>query len=258
MLVELILIHLHILCSEPWYENSRIGVNTIGDLLPSLCEIAKVPRLTNHSIRTTSIRAMRRSGFDDNQVCFVSGHKDPESLKNYDSLTVFDRTKMAMAMQHGSTTLDGEEIDLNVLARKKRKGNDQVGEGPSKRLNDEAEKVFHVVVDHNDSGFGGSEASSRATEASDNDLTPADVNPVIVVTQQNAANEIVLSQNDTNEMPRFILSDNNVGQEHANSQPDTRSISSFQSHNVAKLIDNHITSSKELINNYLAAMKKKN
>ena len=66
--------------SEPWYEVSRIGVNMIWKLLPSLCAIAKVPRLTNHSIRTTSIRAMRRGGFDGQQVSFVSGHK---SLKKF-------------------------------------------------------------------------------------------------------------------------------------------------------------------------------
>ena len=44
------------------------------------------------------------------QVCFISGHKDPRSLQNYDGLTVVDKTKIALAMQHAPTTLDGDEV----------------------------------------------------------------------------------------------------------------------------------------------------
>lgn len=262
-------------------------MNTIGKLLPSLCAVAKVPRLTNHSIRTTSIRAMRRGGFDGQQVSFVSGHKNLKNLANYDSLTVLDRTKIALAMQQAPATLDGDRIDLDALARgQKRKVNEELGEGTSKRQNDGAqEKVFHVVVDCNDSGFGGSEASSIppspaasyakiatvtsdptaaikiATGPSDNDPAAA----VIVVNQEDVSSEVVLSQND-HEMPTFILSDNNAnpepepanpGPDHSQHDATEQAIPSSQAHNVAQLIRDHMASSKELINNYLSAMKKK-
>ena len=216
---------------------------------------------------------MRRGGFDDNQVCFVSGHKDPRSLQNYDALTVFDKTKMALAMQQAPATLDGEEIDLNALARsKKRKLNEELGEGTSKRQTDTP--LFHVVVNcSNDSGFGGSETSSvppsPAVLSKDDPMAAVtDVNP-----EERA--EVVLSQNDEQGMPKFILSDNNANPDPAdpkpddpepanldptNSQPDAtqRAIPSSQAHNVAQLIRDHMASSKELINNYLSAMKKKN
>ena len=282
MLTNLETVHFKklILSSIPWYENSRIGVNMIGKLLPSLCAIAKVPRLTNHSIRTSSIRAMRRGGFDLGDVAFVSGHKNLKNLSNYDSLTDLDKTKIALAMQHGPATLDGDQIDLDALARgKKRKVNEALGEGTSKGQNDVAqEKVFHIVVDCNDdSGFGGSEASSIppspaisypkiATVTSNNNLAAAVTSnndpaaAVIVGNPEDAAPEVVLSQTDYNGMPQFILSDNHANPEPANSQPDPleRAIPSSQAHNVAQLIRDHMSSSKELINNYLSAMKKKN
>ena len=210
----------------------------IGKLLPRLCKIAKVPVLTNHSIRTSSIRAMRRGGYDRNQVAMVSGHKDPKNLQNYDALTVLDKTKIALAMQQGPATLDGEQINLDALARgEKRKVNEELGEGTSKmgqgtskRQNNEnvtqEEVIHHFVVCNDDSGLGGE--------------------------------QIVLSQNDVNEMPAFNDSDNVANPKPADSQPDSteRAIPSSQAHNVAGLIRDHMSASKELINNYLSALKK--
>ena len=210
----------------------------IGKLLPRLCKIANVPVLTNHSIRTSSIRAMRRGGFDRNQVAFVSGHKDPKNLQNYDSLTVFDKTKIALAMQQGPATLDGQQINLDVLARgEKRKVNEELGEGTSKmgqgtskkpnneNVNQE-EVIHHFVVCNDDSGLGGE--------------------------------ELILRQNDIDETPAFFEPVHVANPEPANQQPDSteQAIPSSQAHNVAQLIRDQMSTSKELINNYLSALKK--
>ena len=205
---------------------------------------------------------MRRGGFDDNQVCFVSGHKDARSLQNYDALTVFDKTKIAIAMQHAPTTLDGGEINLDALARRnKRKADEEhLGERTSKRQNNDA-PLYHVVVNSsNDSGLGGSETSS---------IPPSPVtskNDQVAAVNHEEASEVVMSQNDGHGMPKFILSDNHADHEHehtplgqADSQPEAtqRAITSSQGNNVSQLIHDHITSSERLINNYLSAMQKK-
>ena len=98
-----------------WYENSRIGKNQIGKMLPSLCKLAGVKTAHNHSIRATGIRALRKSGYDKYQICKMTGHRDPNTLANYDSLDLLDRTKMALGLQHGHKTMGGKRVDIDSL-----------------------------------------------------------------------------------------------------------------------------------------------
>ena len=91
------------------------------------------------------------------------------------------------------------------------------------------------------------------TVTSGNDPTA----PLIVVNPEDNGSDVVLTQNNDNEMPKFILS--NANPEPAEQLDATeRAIPSSQAHNVAQLIRDHMSSSKELTNNYLGAMKKKN
>ena len=92
---------------------------------------------------------MMRGGFESRQVAYVSGHKSISNLNNYDSLTVVQRTKMALAMQRGHATLDGDEIDLDTLARGGRKRKtDSVDASTSKKANDgdEYAKVLDEAI----------------------------------------------------------------------------------------------------------------
>ena len=163
-------------------------------------------------------------------MAFVSGHKDLKNLQNYDALTTFDKTKISLSMLQGPATLDGEQINLDALARgEKRKVNEELGEGTSKRQNNEnvteGEVLHHFVVCNEDSGLG--------------------------------AEEIVFCQNDQLAIPE-PANQEPAKLEPAGAQPDSieHAIPSSQAHNVAGLIRDHMSSSKELINNYLSALKK--
>ena len=209
--------------SIPWYVNARIGKNMIGKLLPSLCEITQVPVLTNHSIRTSAIRAMTRGGFESRQVAFISGHKSLANLSVYDSLTTIDRTKMALAVQKGHSTLDGNKVDFDQLARNKQKRkNDDAGEGPSKRSNSNVEKDIE-------------EALESEFILANNDDSGLEVERM---------EEVVLGPG---EVPKFEVAVPQVAEP---------AIPSSQAHNVADLIKAHINGSKELINQYIGALKK--
>ena len=206
-------------------------------MLPGLCKIANVPIMTNHSIRPTSIRAMKRGGFEDRQVQFVSGHKSVQSLSKYDALTVLDKTKAALALQQGPATLDGDIVDFDSLARggQKRK-NDEPVASTSKKVTFNPNPLWNqdimeacgtdpIIGDMEDSGLGTSEITEDPFEP------PADVkHPKTEVSE---------------DIPELA-------------------ITSSQGHNVAQLIRDQMTlsrdqmnSSKELINNYLSALKKK-
>jgi hypothetical protein len=64
--------------------------------LPELCQTVGVPVLGNHSIRSSSIRALKRANFEDRDVATLSGHKNLANLSNYQIPTVTDRTRMAI------------------------------------------------------------------------------------------------------------------------------------------------------------------
>ena len=80
-----------------------MGKNTVAKMLPTLSTTVSEKRFTNNSVRPTSIRQMKRAGLEDREVIFVSGHKDPKTLANYDPLPTWEkRRKMANAIASGS------------------------------------------------------------------------------------------------------------------------------------------------------------
>ena len=85
------------------YEAHKVGVNLIKNMLPDLTETLDLPRLTNGSIRTSAIRAMKRSGFEDREVMKISGHLRAETLSNYNPVPhISKRLKMAASISnHG-------------------------------------------------------------------------------------------------------------------------------------------------------------
>ena len=212
----------------------------IGKLLPKLCMIANVPVLTNHSIRPTSIRAMRRGGFERSDIQFISGHKSVDSLSNYDALTVYDRTKLALAIQNAPATLDGDRLNLDKLARgKKRKAEDPApsaskSDDPvpstSKKVTFEREDTERADFLNDDSGLGFEDTSEHTVVV---DLPVVKEVQVAAVAGEHAI----------------------VG--HAEYHTQEPGLPSSQAHNVAQLIRDQMNTSKELINNYISAMKKK-
>ena len=220
--------------SVPWYEDKRIGKNMIGKVLPALCEVAQVPRLTNHSIRPTSIRAMRRGGFERSDIAFVSGHKSLDTLANYDSLTVLDRTKLALAIQKGHATLDGDRVDLDELARGQKRKNENPIPGTSKSDNPVPSTSKKVTFDEDD--------VRRAELVFDDDSGLGPQDEIGDMTGQFV--EVKLP------VPASVNATNPAD------DPEP-ALPSSQAHNVAQLIRDQMSTSKELINNYISAMKKK-
>ena len=202
----------------------------IGKLLPSLCRIANVPVLTNHSVRPTSVRAMRRAGFERSDIQFISGHKSVDSLANYDALTVYDRTKIALAIQKGHATLDGDKVDLDKLARGEKRKADEPAPSTSRDdpIPSTSKKVTFDEVDLERAEFVFDEDSGLGI--------PAD---------------IIDDASDHFVEVKLPIQETNSDDVHEPALP------SSQAHNVAQLIRDQMNTSKELINSYISAMKKK-
>ena len=55
--------------NEIIFENTKVGDNTIGRILPNLSEMLCLSKVyTNHSVRTTGIQILKRNGFADRDI----------------------------------------------------------------------------------------------------------------------------------------------------------------------------------------------
>ena len=67
-----------------YYKKAVIGKNPLGGMMRTISDDAKLSRrYTNHSIRATVINQLRDKGFRKEQICKITGHKNPRSLESY-------------------------------------------------------------------------------------------------------------------------------------------------------------------------------
>ena len=69
----------------PWYYNTPMGANSLGQLLKRACQEAGVSgKKTNHSLRKTCVKELSKAGIQDHQIVKITGHKNVSSLVHYD------------------------------------------------------------------------------------------------------------------------------------------------------------------------------
>jgi len=98
--------------------NMPVGKNDISAMLPSLCQAVEKPKCTNHQIRVTAIKALRRAGYDWHTISKITGHKNPQNLvKHYDlTLEAPDLAAMSTAIGSGPAMLQGDKFSPPELA----------------------------------------------------------------------------------------------------------------------------------------------
>ena len=66
------------------YDNKPIGKNSLADMMKDLSTDTELSRIyTNNCIHKTTATAMKRQGFDLNEIQNVTEHKNLDSLKHY-------------------------------------------------------------------------------------------------------------------------------------------------------------------------------
>ena len=69
---------------ETWYMKVPLGHVVLQDILTRISTAAKlIQRYTIHSVRATSKVLLKEAGYDDREVCEITGHKNPSSLSSY-------------------------------------------------------------------------------------------------------------------------------------------------------------------------------
>lgn len=88
---------------EIWYMKAPLGKNQIGKFLSTAAKKAHIPqkvgaKVTNHSVRKTSISRLLDDNIPENFVAQHSGHKSTESLSAYKSAGQKQQKQMSMVL----------------------------------------------------------------------------------------------------------------------------------------------------------------
>ena len=69
-----------------WYENRPLRVNKLADMMKSISSAAGLSKIyTNHCVRATSITLWSNAGLTNRHIMSISGHRNEQSLKHYNS-----------------------------------------------------------------------------------------------------------------------------------------------------------------------------
>ena len=88
--------------SNVWYKRQAMGPSTLGSIMKNMASEAKIPkkRITNHSVRKTSISTLKHSNFDPLNIAQLSGHRNLKSLDDYSSASDEQQKAMSFAISN--------------------------------------------------------------------------------------------------------------------------------------------------------------
>ena len=68
----------------PWYDNSPLGKETLGNNMKSLSEKAELSKVyANHCIRHTVVDTLDENEFEARHIMTHTGHKSESSIRQY-------------------------------------------------------------------------------------------------------------------------------------------------------------------------------
>ncbi|XP_041458312.1 uncharacterized protein KIAA1958-like [Lytechinus variegatus] len=143
--------------SGPWYTKTPMGKNTLGNMMKSLSQKAKLSKkYTNHCVRTTSIRILDKEGFEDREICQVSGHNNQSSLASYtgrvsgnQKMNMSDALSRAIGVREAQPQA-APSVSLNTSNKTSHENCDRVD-----RVQDAGQpSVIHQAVNEMDNDLG--------------------------------------------------------------------------------------------------------
>ncbi|KAJ8300406.1 hypothetical protein KUTeg_021925, partial [Tegillarca granosa] len=103
-----------------WYKCQPLGKNYIGGMVKTMAEKAQITdkRLTNHSGRKTTVTRLLDQGFQAAEVMSLTGHKNVQSINNYNTVSEAKQRKMSETLtlapprNEASATTSNTDLDL--------------------------------------------------------------------------------------------------------------------------------------------------
>lgn len=90
--------------SKLWYKNQNLGINKIASIMKQLCSIGNIQgRKTNHGLRRHTIRQLKRAKVDSLNIIQLTGHRNLQSLNEYDDCDLDMQKEMSNAISAKKT-----------------------------------------------------------------------------------------------------------------------------------------------------------
>lgn len=110
--------------SNIWYKQTKMGVNTIDNMVKRMKEnstlavTAKKKKFTNHSLRKTGVSRMKGAGIPKSEIKNITGHASEAGLDPYDSGNEEEMYKMSSVISgkrpENTETNQGNQIDSKI------------------------------------------------------------------------------------------------------------------------------------------------
>lgn len=96
---------------ECWFENKKIGKNTLGNFMKSISKICNLSEIyTNHCLRSTVCTILGEQGFSDISIKAISGHRSISALSIYKRPQEQEVANMSKSISDFIGVSDSDEI----------------------------------------------------------------------------------------------------------------------------------------------------
>ena len=96
--------------TKVWLSHQPIGVNVINIFMQSIARQGGLDvinkRFTNHSVRKTTVKKLKKAGVSSREIMAITGHKNKQSLADYDNLDLDDQLHLGEILSRSSNSSD--------------------------------------------------------------------------------------------------------------------------------------------------------
>ena len=188
--------------SEIWYMKAPLGKNQIGKFLSSAADNAGIQRtgakVSNHSVRKTSISRLLDASTPENFVAQLSGHKNTQSLQSYKSAGEKHQRQMSYILSRATQEAPNlpDSVDLyHLLDNQSSTGQLMISESAPQSSSTNSLAATQATLDQHP---GKSDVNSRAVFAG------ANINSISGCQFQIFNGPVKIIQ-DSNKRRRFVI-----------------------------------------------------
>ena len=90
-----------------WFSKSPLGVHSIDSMVSRMATDAGLDvtkkHFTNHSIRKTTVKKLKKAGVSVTEIMAITGHKNQQSIADYDELDDEDHMRLSRVLSNDNT-----------------------------------------------------------------------------------------------------------------------------------------------------------
>ena len=90
-----------------WFSKSPLGVHSIDSMVSRMATDAGLDvtkkHFTNHSIRKTTVKKLKKAGVSVTEIMAITGHKNQQSIADYDELDDEDHMRLSRVLSNNNT-----------------------------------------------------------------------------------------------------------------------------------------------------------